>query len=193
MALPRPETPSQEAARRELEREQSALKAAQQAAAAADAEAARARAVLAQQQSDLLTEQQLLQTAAAMLHGQLLSKLTPLLSLNFATVSRLAEGPLPGLTLVAVDELRDQIREQTELTDAVHTNLSNEIRSPSRRTHALTLAERLEALRRACEYHEQRLIGLQPSGSGTAATAPAGNATSFVSAESPKRVLFPRH
>ena len=112
MALPRPETPSQEAARRELQlgREQSALKAAQQAAAAADAEAARARAVLAQQQSDLLTEQQqLLQTAAAMLHGQLLSKLTPLLSLYFATVSRLAEGPLPGLTLVAVDELRDQI------------------------------------------------------------------------------------
>jgi hypothetical protein len=152
-----------EAARRALEVEAKVLREAQALVRGEQEDARREKAVLAQQRADLLQEQQLLQTAAQMLHHQLLGKLGPLLPLTPAAVNQLATERLPGLTFGAVEHARSELRDQASLTQAVATNVSNEMRSPSTKVHALSLAERLEALRRACEFHEQRLMGLSPS------------------------------
>ena len=198
-----------DAARREVEKEALALRASQAALEKSSEDAARQAAILAQQRADLAAEQALLQTAASLLHSQLLQQLQSLLPLNFAAVSALAAGPLPGLTLVGVDELREQVREATETTDAIEQNLTQEIQKPATKLHvatsvprkqrgkrptracmrmhrqtdcdvclivallagcvvrlclrSLSLSERLSALRRACEFHEQRLSGLSPS------------------------------
>jgi chromosome segregation ATPase len=208
-----------EAARRALEVEAKVLREAQALVRGEQEDSRREKAVLAQQRADLLQEQQLLQTAAQMLHHQLLGKLGPLLPLTPAAVNQLATERLPGLTFGAVEHARNELRDQASLTQAVATNVSNEMRSPSTKVHALSLAERLEALRRACEFHEQRLMGLSPStstglvaASNSAASSPASAkltlspfkagslqmdtsspaaaAAGAASLSSPKRVLF---
>jgi len=143
------------------------------------------RAVLEQQRLELVEEQKTLQSAAKTLHSSLLAKLSLILPLNYSIASNIANDPsmnLADLTLTSVDALREDLRDKSENVQAIEQNLTNEIQQPSTKVHTDSLADRLEALRRACEFHEQRLEGLNPSESSFS------NATRL-SAASPKSSL----
>ena len=145
-----------------------------------ESEAMNLKAILEQQRAELVEEQKLLQSAASILHSDLLSKLLKLLPLNFAAIDKLARHD-SSVQLVPVDELRTSLRHHTELTDAIHSNLTREIAHPPTKLHQDSLGARLEALRRACEFHENRLNGLSPS--VTASTSlPSSSSSSVLSA-----------
>jgi hypothetical protein len=124
-------------AQKELEAGLEKLKQRQAELAAKEAHTDSQNAVLAQQWDDLRNEQRMLETSAHLLHEQLLSKLSLLLPLDMAAIHHLSSTSLPGLTEDAVEDLRERVEEQVEITDAIETNIKNELKANHTEPHKL--------------------------------------------------------